>query len=69
MKNRLCVLGQSVAKVLHDSMIANDTSNYIPTPDHTNVVDVGNNLLEWTLSIDIVSLRPFFSPTSVWVFT
>lgn len=61
MKNRSCVPGQSVGKVLHDSMIASDTSNYIPTLDRTNVVDVGNSLLGWTLSIDTVSLYVFFS--------
>jgi len=66
MKNRSCVPGQSVGKVLHDSMIASDTSNYIPTLDRTNVVDVGNSLLGWTLSIDTVSLYVFF-PTSVWI--
>jgi len=67
MKNRSCVPGQSVAKVLHGSMIASDISNYIPILDRTNVVDVGNSLLEWTLSIDIVSLTCVFFPTSVWM--
>jgi len=61
MKNRSCVPGQSVAKGLHGSMIVSDISNYILTLDRTNVGDVGNSLLEWTLSTDIVSLTCFFS--------